>query len=1014
MSQPNRIQPPSVFNQALSRFKLSLTPKEVDNFQFTSLQDVERTIVDIQKKQAATKTLRNMNRLRPFITAMEQYGKVIEVFVNASSFVAFVWGPLKFILQAAGNVLNAFDTILDAYETLGDTIPLLLQYQSLFCQPLMQKVLGVIFEDILEFHREAVKIFKRQGISILFASMWKDFKARFQKISDSLERHSRLIECHASLLEYQAAQDSRRQAELNFDERRKDERKQQMVSVTEWLMPTDMKNDQERYTTIRKLYPSTCTWIFEQQDVIKWRNSSHREDSTFWLYGIPGSGKTILASAIIENLQQKPDATICFAFCKYGDTTRNNFHCIARTFLAQLLRQNSELLPYIYNMQAESFEIRLSSGKTLEDLLDVAFKNSGETYIIIDGLDEFEQSERRKTFAWIKTILGATSTGSTPPLKIMVLSTDEKDIKKNLLKTLKKRIEGGDVQKDIKSYLESRFVEVAQKFKISDSAFLIRDIAQRANGMFLFAHLVVENLLAQPTKAQFEHELKPNIFPQGLGQAYDRIVNRIYNNTNAAQRSQAECILGWVVCAKRPLKWLEIQGALAIDLERGIVDFEGRCLRDDIKDLCGCLIGIQDDTLELVHTTAKFHLTQQKLVTISVEEMKLATLCARYLGLEYFRHDLSEITLQSYISSGHYAFMDYAVVHWLGHVEACSSVSNEYTAEDFENLVRWVDQVLKQHWREPTKNITVSEDIKQRFAVFDHTYMDCEKLRQLASVKDRGLTEHGILLLGSFVPRMRSDLEKLESGSSANVLVTYYGEKIFKCKLSYCRRFYHGFSSIQQRELHHDEHERPFKCPHIVCLHAHIGYPSKPGLNEHIRQQHFASSQDGIQFVDALHEGPVLETPFENANASDQKMNSAVGAPVDGLIQHNSGDDSKAYVLQKLRTSHSPVGCQTQIDINERAQFIVDIESSLRFVRPQIGQLHAINMAITFEYSVLEKAKDTDDYRIQCSQMPLDIHEHRALRHEDAHRQLDASKEDRGLHPQIADSSRAHPGRRKE
>jgi hypothetical protein len=91
MSQPNRIQPPNLFNQALSKFKLSLTPTEVNDFQFTSLQDVERTIVDIQRKQAATKTLRNINRLRPFITAMEQYGKVIEIFVNVSSFVAFVW-----------------------------------------------------------------------------------------------------------------------------------------------------------------------------------------------------------------------------------------------------------------------------------------------------------------------------------------------------------------------------------------------------------------------------------------------------------------------------------------------------------------------------------------------------------------------------------------------------------------------------------------------------------------------------------------------------------------------------------------------------------------------------------------------------------------------------------------------------------------------------------------------------------------------------------------------------------
>lgn len=40
-----------------------------------------------------------MGRLNSFVEAMNQFGKVIEVFGNTNIFVAFVWGPLKFILQ---------------------------------------------------------------------------------------------------------------------------------------------------------------------------------------------------------------------------------------------------------------------------------------------------------------------------------------------------------------------------------------------------------------------------------------------------------------------------------------------------------------------------------------------------------------------------------------------------------------------------------------------------------------------------------------------------------------------------------------------------------------------------------------------------------------------------------------------------------------------------------------------------------------------------------------------------
>ena len=95
------------------------------------------------------------------------------------------------------------------------------------------------------------------------------------------------------------------------------------------------------------------------------------------------------------------------------------------------------------------------------------------------------------------------------------------------------------------------------------------------------------------------------VFTHGRLRRYDRIVKRIYNNPVQTQKAQAICILGWVVCARRPLKLFEIQGAVSIDLGGGIVDFDGRQLRDDVRELCGCLVDVRDGKFELVHTTAK-------------------------------------------------------------------------------------------------------------------------------------------------------------------------------------------------------------------------------------------------------------------------------------------------------------------------------------------------------------------------------------------------------------------------
>ncbi len=87
------------FQTTLSNFKKRLTPKEQADFQFATLEDVHKVIAQIQNEQESLKTMMNFSRIQSFLEAMDQFGKVIEVFLNTSEFVAFVWGPMKFLLQ---------------------------------------------------------------------------------------------------------------------------------------------------------------------------------------------------------------------------------------------------------------------------------------------------------------------------------------------------------------------------------------------------------------------------------------------------------------------------------------------------------------------------------------------------------------------------------------------------------------------------------------------------------------------------------------------------------------------------------------------------------------------------------------------------------------------------------------------------------------------------------------------------------------------------------------------------
>jgi hypothetical protein len=95
----------SVFQQALDEFRSKLAQEDQNQFKFTTVEDVQRCILDIQNKYYGMRDSRNMTRLKLFLEAMEQYGKVIEVFLNANELLCFVW--VRYPLMCTDCVVNS-------------------------------------------------------------------------------------------------------------------------------------------------------------------------------------------------------------------------------------------------------------------------------------------------------------------------------------------------------------------------------------------------------------------------------------------------------------------------------------------------------------------------------------------------------------------------------------------------------------------------------------------------------------------------------------------------------------------------------------------------------------------------------------------------------------------------------------------------------------------------------------------------------------------------------------------
>lgn len=68
------------------------------------------------------------------------------------------------LFEMASAWAETFDALLDAYQQIAESIPLLLQYRGLFEKsPEMGTVLEIIYEDILEFHQSALRMFGKSS-----------------------------------------------------------------------------------------------------------------------------------------------------------------------------------------------------------------------------------------------------------------------------------------------------------------------------------------------------------------------------------------------------------------------------------------------------------------------------------------------------------------------------------------------------------------------------------------------------------------------------------------------------------------------------------------------------------------------------------------------------------------------------------------------------------------------------------------------------------------------------------
>jgi hypothetical protein len=96
---------------------------------------------------------------------------------------------------------------------------------------------------------------------------------------------------------------------------------------------------------------NTCVWIEMDSQFLEWFNSSDSPSSRIlWLHGVPGSGKSVLASYIVNYMKDTHGVCCQYSFFKEGNVKRQSLSSLAVSLAAQVAGESRQFRSHLVSL----------------------------------------------------------------------------------------------------------------------------------------------------------------------------------------------------------------------------------------------------------------------------------------------------------------------------------------------------------------------------------------------------------------------------------------------------------------------------------------------------------------------------------------------------------------------------------------------------------------------------------------------------------------------------------------
>ncbi|RDW79059.1 ankyrin repeat domain-containing protein [Aspergillus mulundensis] len=400
--------------------------------------------------------------------------------------------------------------------------------------------------------------------------------------------------------------------------------------ILDWLSPVNYAAQQNDF--LNQHQEGSGQWLLGASQFRQW---AEKDKETLFCPGIPGAGKTIMVSMIIDFLEQKfgrrGNIGIAYLYCSFRQRPTQTFRDLLASLVRQIVQRDHAIPDCVRDAysQARNKKIQPSVSELLQ-FLQLFSNQLSRVFIVVDALDECESTVRESLLAAIYSLqdrcnVNFLATSRYIPDTIAAFEG---------CPSLEIRATMEDVWRYLRSQL-SRLPSFVSRNKELQCE-IIAEVSKAVGGMFLLAKLHLDSLVGKRSQKALRTALKSlptgsNAYDSAYRTAMERIEGQVSD-----QKEMAKQVLSWITCAG-PLTTRELQHALAVEIGHPRLDETNISDVEDIVSVCAGLVIVdeQSNIIRLVHYTAQEYFERTWTEWFPDAQKNIAATCITYLSFDF-------------------------------------------------------------------------------------------------------------------------------------------------------------------------------------------------------------------------------------------------------------------------------------------------------------------------------------------------------------------------------------------